>query len=272
MANCLSVWNNIRPELVGMLEHHRKAREQEAFELKWRNRLHQLWVLYTTFLQKDRNIDLRKRTLPGWGDAVRLHCMRALLTAQEPQVDITPNEFAAIESEIFARGEEYKTRVGEELAHLLREKASVVSQPSNSTAKGRGKEILPPADNAFEEDLEALLDRPTALFRYDCAHAFSWAGLLEHWQQTLAYQSFSVWRVTVCECAATMERLLETLRLPDTARLSEIEALAASGEPVCTCGAGWQVYNGNTIKPAAKHYYRVHRLVRFTSNLFSPSD
>ncbi|EIW60824.1 uncharacterized protein TRAVEDRAFT_71098 [Trametes versicolor FP-101664 SS1] len=269
------IWNTIRPKLVEMLEERRRAREQDAFKKKWRNRLSQLKVLYDAFLQKDRNIDLRKRTLPGWGDAVQLDCMQSLLTAQEPQADIVPDKFAAIQEDIFSQGEEFGTRARDELACLLREEESVASQPPSTTtkrsAKGKGKKIPSAADNAVAVDADALLNRPTALFR--CVlewnpHGFSWAGLLEHWQQEHAHASFAVKPFAVCDSAASMKRLLEALGLPDTARLSEVENLAASGEPVCTCSVGLQNqrFSALTPKPTAKHCYRVYRLMRHVEN------
>lgn len=115
----------------------------------------------------------------------------------------------------------------------------------------------------FGTDFIKVLNRPTALFH--CVvernepHAFSWAGLLEHWQQEHGqHKSFVVSSDEVCSSAASMKRLLEALRLPDTTRLSEVENLAASGEPVCTCGIELQ-NQIHAIKPTAKHYYRVYR-------------
>ncbi|KAL1947341.1 hypothetical protein VTO73DRAFT_14302 [Trametes versicolor] len=265
------IWNNIRPDLVLMLERRRDAREGEAFALKWGKRLSQLKTLYTAFLRKDRDADSRKRILPGWADAV--DCMQALLTAQEPEVDITSDEFAAIESDIFARGEEFVARA----ARLLRKEGSVVSQPPSTTtkpsAKAKGKKILSAADSAVEEDTDALLNRPTALFQCalerNVSHAFSWAGLLEHWQQEHGqHMSFAVSPSAACGSASQMKRLLETLGLPDTAHLSEVEDLAASGEPVCTCSVGLQNqrFSALTPKPTAKHCYRVYRLMRHVEN------
>ncbi len=275
MDNRLSVWNTIRPKLVEVLEEQRKAREKQAFERKWGNRLYQLRALYTTFLQKDRNIDLRKRTLPGWGDAAQLGCIQSLLTAQEPQADITPDEFAAIQADIFAQGAEFETKARDELAVLLREEGSIVSQHASTSTKrsteGKGKKITSAADNAVE-DSDTLLNRPTALFK--CVlesnrHAFSWAGVLEHWQQEHVHSPFTVKPVAVYASIASMKRLLEVLGLPDTARLSEVETLAACGEPICTCGTRLQTY---ATRPTAKHCYRVYSLVRFNATLVSSVD
>ncbi|KAI0373296.1 hypothetical protein BV20DRAFT_1050199 [Pilatotrama ljubarskyi] len=251
------IWNSIQPELVGMLDTWRRQRAYDDLKQKWQRRRGQLEKHYVDFLNKDRDQDVQKRTLPGFEDA--LCFFLDILTAADPCADITEEEVAAAQSAVLAHADEYRARVRRDLAKVVRRgpppplgkesKKPRQSKNSKGKAKQKADGVMDSTDtDALDEAAElALLDAPTSLFR--CFHMLPgnivcrgykpFLGMIEHWQILHGSTLWSPERVMVTDHTwqIPVERLATALGLPANAPLSTIEEYVRRGRPECSCGA-----------------------------------
>ncbi|KAH9855825.1 hypothetical protein C2E23DRAFT_552119 [Lenzites betulinus] len=270
------IWNTIRPKLVSMLDAERKRRAAEAFTLKWQRRKKQLAIRYEEFLLTDR--DDRKSMMPGFADLyAEIPSLKSLMTADDPDKDVSPEDFATIEDDLFEHAEEYLVDVRQQLADLLRKfdptlgtKKPAVPAPaacaeesseaedeedtdssdedtdSNDEDSESNDEDSTDSDDGPDADNTALLDMPKSLFvctshEYNaysqlCLKPLSWAGFVEHWQEAHPMKRIANAHVQVARHYwEHLSRVPPALGVPDETSLSELENLARSGRPTCTC-------------------------------------
>ncbi len=261
------VWNTIRPKLLFILEEGRRQREADAFQLKWVKRREQLQAHYEQFLLEDR-ASIKTRTLPSPDDAVELPCMKEIMTGEEPDVDLTQEEFLAIREIMLSEAEEYRARVQRELAKKLAD-ASTAKSVASSTLPPRKRRRLPGASSVAKgkqrasaaddsddagmdsDEVSKLLENPNSVFR--CSPGWmdrdkcksqvfmSYIGLLEHRQVEHGTWNNADTFVTKPGYgdlfdAQFARRLLSSLRLEEGTTHSELDVIVRSGRPHCSCG------------------------------------
>ncbi|RPD59168.1 hypothetical protein L226DRAFT_488685 [Lentinus tigrinus ALCF2SS1-7] len=188
------IWNNIKPQLLDMLQAERARRVDEAFHIKWFMRMQDLQPLYENFVQtiKERySEDVWMRTMPAFEAAVKLPSLRALLASASPLEHVSHSDFAGIRSALWKDVRDAMIKIQRHCANMLREAACGTVPASSSqgkrvgkdagTDKGKGK-ACDCVDEPVESDINiddlyaddpaaadrALLEQPTSLF--ECAH------------------------------------------------------------------------------------------------------
>ncbi|RPD73471.1 hypothetical protein L226DRAFT_613986 [Lentinus tigrinus ALCF2SS1-7] len=256
------IWNTIRPKLLAILDEQRGLREAEAFRLKWIKRREHLQMHYKKFLQQDRT-SVEIRTLPSPADAVELPCMKELVTAEDPDVDLTEAQFLAVRATMLDEAREYGARVKHELAKKLiavhkpkpispsrappRKRRSV----AGASSLAKSKQVEASDTELDSEEEHELLEDVNSVFRCssiryrpvtNCSFYMSYLGLLEHRQSD--HDTWRVQDVYVSKpgsgCldldAGFSKRLLSALGLGNDATHTEIDELLHSGRPKCSCG------------------------------------
>lgn len=191
--------------------------------------------------------------------------MLSLLTAAEPEVDLSQEQFSAIESTLLIEAESYRVTVRRQLARAIkqsdpeyRKSHSVVMPPlkrrktGRSTSGRKGKQRARSEDDS-DEDSEfgpdeelALLEDPKSLFQlpgqyetYDID--MSYLALLESWQTYRA--AWNIRHVHVKwfpagheSYAQLVPRFLAAVGVDGDTTHTELDALMRSGRPKCSCG------------------------------------
>ncbi|KAI0695440.1 hypothetical protein C8T65DRAFT_665369 [Cerioporus squamosus] len=251
------IWNTIRPKLVAILEQLRAEREAKAFTLKWTKRREQLQAHYKRFLEEDR-ASVERRTLPSPADVVNLSCMRELMTAEEPDVELTEARFVAVRARLLVEAEEYRSRVKSELAIKLAAAQKPIPHSSSTPRRRRwvaGASLVAKlkqadeSDNGMDsEEEDELLEDPKNVFKCrfqrtkKCLVNMSYLGLLEHLQ--IDHNGWNVEDILVPKPGDAYsgldpefaEGLLSALGLGNDATHSELDELMRSGRPQCSCG------------------------------------
>ncbi|KAI0654774.1 hypothetical protein C8Q70DRAFT_1025243 [Cubamyces menziesii] len=253
------IWNTIRPKLIKILDEERKKRAEAAFRNKWQKRIEQFKRHYAEFLRQDRDGELQKRTLPSFEDAFTR--ARHLVSATEPDADVTDKELTAFEAAVLDYADEYRAQVRASLVELVQQAepldAAQPSQKAKRTASGtkdKGKRKTSPSNNSEDSAKEegpnveaecALLDAHTSLFTCAwkfayfpaCRDAKSYPDMAEHWQHE---HHSSRWSSESAELAlhepTLVPALAVALGLRENSTLSEIREVIHSGRPECTCG------------------------------------
>ncbi|KAI0692991.1 hypothetical protein C8T65DRAFT_720929 [Cerioporus squamosus] len=175
------IWNTIRPKLIKIVDAERARQQEEAFKAKWRSRIKVLTTCYRVYREQNRALHPEKRTLPNFEVARKLPCMAALLTAAEdPEEDLTEEQFAAIEAALLQESEEkYRAPAKHYLAELVRQSTGQTASGGAATSgiakttkkgktpvtkrkgKGKGKKrvVDEDSDSDVDYDSEGSVDR-----------------------------------------------------------------------------------------------------------------
>ena len=214
-----SVWNNIRPKLLELLQAEQRRRETVAFKNAWSVRRSGISQCYQRFLESRRDLDVWERMIfPGFEEAMKIPAMEGLLFSGQPDQPVSREQFAAIEPELIVDVADAMAKVRRKLAALLKGEAAegktslgVVSKQKGSrlatpgdSHKGKckaradtpGQQVGPGADGSLSglEDAEAdkaLLEQLTSIFVCEhraCTHGagvsrpalMSFLSVLEH--------------------------------------------------------------------------------------------
>ncbi|RPD59163.1 hypothetical protein L226DRAFT_572164 [Lentinus tigrinus ALCF2SS1-7] len=256
------IWNNIKPQLLDMLQAERARRVDEAFHIKWFMRMQDLRPLYENFVQtiKERYFaDVWMRTMPAFEAAAELPSLRALLTSASPSEHVSQSDFAGIRSALLKDVRDAMTKIQRHCANVLREAAYgtvPVSSGEGTSAgkdavadKSKGKERVQSEidiDDLYADDPaaadRALLEQPTSLF--ECTHpdclqeemcgrlsvnsrsqgVMTFLGVLQHDATFHASPSWDAIPVRVAENTMRnlVPRLFDALGLPQNTRLSDL--------------------------------------------------
>ncbi|KAJ8480925.1 hypothetical protein ONZ51_g6335 [Trametes cubensis] len=227
------IWNTIRPKLIKILDQERQKRAETAFRSKWFKRLKQFENHYATFLKQDRDGQLGKRTLPGFEDA--LAQALDLVSAAEPDTDVTQEELAAFETAVLDYADAYRARVRASLIGLVQQAGSPnVAQPSQKAKrgkrKGKGKRKASPSDDSGDSTKE---EGPTE----EAEDAKPYPDMMEHWQHCHGSMRWSADHISWAKGESLHVPVLAVaMGLPLDASLTEIHEMVHSGRPECACG------------------------------------
>ncbi|KAL7283047.1 hypothetical protein ACG7TL_002471 [Trametes sanguinea] len=230
------IWNAIEPVLVPKLEEERKRVAEWKFQEKWHRRRTDFQQRYVACLQEDRRTDERKRTLPCFVDI--LPRMQHLLTATEPDVNVSADEVAAMADIAIAYREEYLAEVRSALARVSRRTAL----PSLNLGYAVTREQAGDAGDAADEAADsALLELPTSLFECrgyhhkECQGAKSWLAMVEHWQHDYHISHSLSANLKETEHAGVdasrVSKLAKALGLPEDAKLPAVLDTIKEGRP-----------------------------------------
>ncbi|KAI9056904.1 hypothetical protein FKP32DRAFT_1682052 [Trametes sanguinea] len=236
------IWCNIKPTLVDKLEEERERVAQWEFRTKWQKRRAQFERHYKEFSQEGRETDERKRTLPSFVDI--LPRINDLLTANEPDVDVSAEEVAAMSAVAFTYREQYLAEARSALAEVIRR----ATLPGVSLGHAAGDDEAKDTEDKSDEEADlALLELPTSIFRCtlrswqtDCIGAKSWLTMVEHWSQCKSHAfrslAFNLGSVEYTDIRPTkVAKLAKALGLPADAEVPVILDAIKEGQPECTC-------------------------------------
>ncbi|KAH9857686.1 hypothetical protein C2E23DRAFT_928193 [Lenzites betulinus] len=285
------IWNTIRPRIIEILDEERERRALESYRAKWQKRRDEFKMRYHAFLRQDR--DAQKRILPGFEDVMAM--CEDILTGVEPEVDVTDEEYAALQSRVLQKAGEYRARVLHDLAILICEgtdnttygkKKTPKAKAPKEKGKGRRKTADDESNDSDEREFDeeaalALLERPAYQFQCNsennkharCVGSKSYLGILEHWQQSHASDLWSRDNISFGDWssgpswrggfnAPCKKWILENLNLAEDATMSMIEDALRRGQPVCSCS--WTPSDPNfwILPDPVPDYLVLHKLVR----------